>query len=69
MREQQIVYELGEYWVADANGQYTVYRNGATAARADSSYPRTPDGLSLAVARAQYLARIPCGRKRYWSAS
>jgi hypothetical protein len=59
MRESQIVAEsvCGSYWIADADNQYTVYRNGATHARADSSYPRTDDGLSIAKARMDYLGK------------
>lgn len=52
-----IVHERGNVWVRDGDGQYTVYRQGATHSTADSSYPRTPDGRSLAIARADYLAR------------
>jgi hypothetical protein len=57
LNESGIVYERGDYWVADADKQYTVYRNGNVVAFADSSYPRTVDGLSIAKARADYLAR------------
>jgi hypothetical protein len=35
---------------------YTVYVSGATHSTSDSSYPLTADGLSLAKARADYLA-------------
>lgn len=55
--EKCIVSELGEYFVLDANKQYTVYRNGITAANADSSYPHTNDGRSIALARMAYLSR------------
>lgn len=43
-------------WVLDADRQYTVYVDGSAYATADSSYPRTSDGLSLAEARLRYLA-------------
>jgi hypothetical protein len=55
VKESQIVYQAGRYWVCDAEKQYTVYQDGDTHATADSSYPRTEDGLSLAKARTDYL--------------
>ena len=57
MKESQIVHQAGSCWVADADRQYTVYRDEGTTAKADSSYPRTDDGLTLAKYRANYLAR------------
>lgn len=65
MKEQDIVYEAGRAWVyrdkrAD---RYTVFLAGATHSTSDSSYPRTPDGLTLATARADYLA-VPRYRVR-----
>lgn len=57
MTESQIVHQNGCYWVADADNQYTVYGDRLSASEADSSYERTPDGLTLAKARADYLAR------------
>lgn len=56
-REPNIVHEAGDYWVCHADGQYTVYRIGLTHSTADSSYPNTPDGRSIAIARCDYLAR------------
>lgn len=57
MTEKQIVYQSGAFWVADRDARFTVYRDGLTHAVADSAYPRTSDGLSLARARVDYLAR------------
>jgi hypothetical protein len=57
MRESNIVYQNGPFWVAKLSQSYTVYRDGATVAKADSSYPLTDDGRSLAVARCTYLAK------------
>ncbi len=57
IRESQIIHEKGDYWVLDADGQYTVYRNGATHSTADSSYRRDNDGRSIAIARCDYLGR------------
>ena len=58
MRESDIMHESGAYWVGRTRkpDSYTVYRNGITHATPDSSYALTPDGLSIAIARAQYLA-------------
>lgn len=56
-REEDIKYENGDFWVGDVKKAYTVYKTGLTHSVADSSYPRTPDGLSIAIARANYLAR------------
>ncbi len=59
MRESQIIEQFGDFWIADADGQYSVYvdRPNGLYAKADSSYPRTPDGLSIAKARLAYLAK------------
>lgn len=57
MTENDIVYENGDYWVsAECRCCYTVFCNGVTCATSDSSYEKTPDGLSLASARCDYLA-------------
>lgn len=56
-REQSIVHENGDYWVSNSNGQYTVYCAGITHSKADSSYSSDADGLSIAIARCDYLAR------------
>lgn len=58
MRESDILFTVGRHWVLRAKADYTVYRNSdsGTHATADSSYAKTPDGLSLAIARAAYLA-------------
>lgn len=57
MTETVIVYERGSYWVCrDRRAkQYTVYRQGVTHSRSDSSYPLTGAGLSIAIARCNYL--------------
>lgn len=59
VREQDIVHECGDFWVHrdQTHDRYTVYRAGSTHSESDSSYPFTPDGMSLAVARANYLDR------------
>ena len=57
-KENQIRHENGNYWVCEDKGEaYTVYKAGITHSKADSSYPHTPDGLSIAIARCNYLAK------------
>lgn len=64
MKESDILYEKGDYWVArfpyGKGCAYFVFRNGVCAATSDSGYPLDTDGLSLAKARVDYLA----GRSR-----
>jgi hypothetical protein len=57
MRESDIVHENGDYWVARDRAAYTVYRSGITHSVSDSSYAKNADGLSIAIARCDYLAR------------
>jgi len=61
MRESDIMHETtcGQYWVGrdKGRGAYIVYRVGATHSTSDSGYAMTPDGLSIAICRADYLAK------------
>lgn len=59
MQEFDIVYETGKFWVYRdrKNGRYTVFVQGFVGSVSDSSCPLTPDGLSVAKARADYLAK------------
>ncbi len=64
MTEQDIEYENGPVWTLKdvPNRCFTVYVAQGTHSVADSSYPLTDDGRSLAVARVDYLSkrkRIP----------
>lgn len=56
MRESDIKHENGAYWVCDTRDSYTVYKVCGTHSEPDSSYARDADGLSIAVARCNYLA-------------
>ena len=56
MRESDIMHEVGDYWVARQKGTYVVYKIGVTHSTSDSAYAKTPDGLSIAIARCDYLA-------------
>lgn len=58
MRESDIVHEAGNYWVCREPRAYTVYcANPLHYSVADSSYRKDADGLSLAIARCNYLAK------------
>ena len=60
-REFDIMHETGACFVLRDRKvkppRYTVYVNGVTHAVSDSAYALDPDGLSIAVARCNYLAR------------
>lgn len=55
--EKQIKHESGEYWVLDTGASYIVFHAGVTHSTSESAYARTPDGLSIAKARADYLSK------------
>ena len=56
MKEKDIVYDLGSVWVGKQKNGYVVFITGITHSTSDSAYALTEDGLSIAVARAKYLA-------------
>lgn len=55
-RESDIVHQSGAFWVLRDRAAYVVMRDLATHAVSDCGFPKTDDGLSLAVARCDYLA-------------
>ena len=55
MRESDILFEAGRYWVLRQRDQYTVMQTGLTHSTSDSAYEKTPDGLSIAIARCSHL--------------
>ena len=57
IRESDIKHENGAHWVLDDKKSYMVLRTGLTHSTSDSAYPRTPNGLSIAIARCNYLAK------------
>ena len=57
MKEADILHENGSFWVAQDRNAYTVCKNVGTHSVADSSYEKTDDGLSIAKARCDYLAK------------
>lgn len=56
MTEADIMHEVGTYWVGREKAAYVVYCSGITHSVSDSAYAKTPDGLSIAIARCNYLA-------------
>jgi hypothetical protein len=63
MRESEILHQNGPAWVrADKKiGAYVVMLDGAVCAASDSAYALDADGLSIAIARCDYLAsRVKC---------
>lgn len=58
MKESDIIHEAGRYWVCKVQNTYTVYRSGVTHSTSDSSYRQDPNGLSIAIARANYLNKV-----------
>lgn len=57
MKESDIVHENGRVFVLREPKTYNVCISGPTHAISDSAYHRNADGLSIAIARANYLAR------------
>ena len=62
LRESDIAHDTGCYWVGKIDSAYTVYAHGVTHSKADSSYPQSADGLSIAIARANYLTKRMTGK-------
>lgn len=57
-RESDIVYENGPCWVRRDRSSYTVFKSGGiTHSVSDSAYKKNADGLSIAKARCDYLAK------------
>ena len=57
MRESQIVYQVGKFWVCDADNQYSVMVDGKYMSHTDSSYKKNGDGFLLAKTRVDYLVK------------
>ena len=58
-KEKDIAHETASTWVLKntEQGCYTVFIIGVSVSTSDSAYPLTDDGLSIAIARANYLAK------------
>ncbi len=57
IKVKDIVHENEKAWVHKTPQSYDVYTKGVTHSTHDSSYHPTPDGLSIAIARADYFAK------------
>ena len=57
MKESDIMHENGKYWVLREKDRHTVVKMGFTHGISDSSYEKTDDGLSIAIARCDYLQK------------
>lgn len=57
MTENDIKHENGDYWVGRERDSYTVFVTGATHSVSDNAYAKTADGLAIAIARCDYLAK------------
>jgi hypothetical protein len=55
---KDIKWEGQRFWVCDQPKAYTVFQNGTTHSTSVQSFAKTEDGLSLAIAYAQYKDRI-----------
>ena len=64
MTEENIIAEVGRYFVYKAKTGYEVLANGLTHAVVDSAFALTEDGRSLAMARLMYLDRQEAARQR-----
>ena len=59
LNERDILHENGQWWVLRMRGLLYVMRAGITHSTSESTaYPDTPDGLSIAKARCDYMARM-----------
>ena len=50
-------HENGNYWVAELDNTYTVFKTGITHSTSIQSFKRDSDGLSNAIAYCDYLAK------------
>ena len=55
-KEKDIKHENGDYWILDDKTSYIVFKSGITHSISDSAYSHDEDGLSIAIARCNYLA-------------
>ena len=57
LKEKDIVHEADNYWVFKGKDAYHVMVVGITHSESESSYRLNDDGLSIAKARCNYLAK------------
>jgi len=56
LRARDIIHENGNMWVLRGKEAYYVMVTGITHSKSESAYSPDDDGLSIAVARCNYLA-------------
>lgn len=57
MKESDIKFEDGNWWVCDCKKHYSVMRSGLVVSEGNEQYAHNDDGLSIAIARVKYLAK------------
>ena len=57
MKKSKLLHENGSFTLHDTGKDYTVFVNGSVYAVSDSVFAKSADGLSLATARCDYLAK------------
>jgi hypothetical protein len=57
LRESDIMHECGPFWVARETYGYVVYVAGITHSAHESAYALDADGLSIAIARCDYMGK------------
>ncbi len=57
IRESDIMHEAGAYWVLRTRGAYEVRKSVGTHSVDVAAFARTEDGLSCAIAYANYKAK------------
>lgn len=58
MKESDVVYENDTAWVLKNKASYAVMVVGPTHSTSDSHYALDENGLSIAIARADYIHRV-----------
>ena len=64
-KESDIVHETKDCFVLKEKDCYTVFVNGVTHSKSDSSYTKDEDGLSLAIIRCKYIANSKTAYKDF----
>ena len=54
---KDIIHENGRFWVLKTKDKYTVMVTGLTCSICESAYHLDGDGLTIAIARCNYLAK------------
>lgn len=63
MKESDILYQRGSYWVSRTPRGYVVWKDGNVCASSVATFALTMDGHSLAIAYAEYMGKPIRGKK------